>query len=94
MYGRKSLQIESFSAIESENLVRISDFFVWKDYACAISQNYKLKKRNILQLSEAVGILHVLSTSPDLSKLNWALSIFPLSRKIYFINFFHLHKFA
>ena len=33
------------------------------------SQNYKLKKRNILQLREAVGILHVLSTSPDLSKL-------------------------
>ena len=26
--GRKILQIESFSAIESENLVRISKFFV------------------------------------------------------------------
>ena len=35
----------------------------------------------ILHLSEAVGILHVLSTSPDLSKINWALSIFPLFGK-------------
>ena len=42
---------------------------------------YKLKKRNILQLSEAVGILHVLSASSDLSKINWALSIFSLSGK-------------
>ena len=54
--------------------------------------NDKLKKRNILQLREAVGILHVLSTSPDLSKINWALSIFSLSGKIYVINFSHLHK--
>ena len=53
-----------------------------------------MKKRNILQLSEAVGILHVLSASPDLSKINWALSIFPLSGKIYVINFSHLHKLA
>ena len=81
LYGRKILHIQSFSAIESENLVRTSEFFVWKEYACAVSQNDKLKKRNILQLSEAVGILHVLSTGPDLSKLNWALSIFPLSGK-------------
>ena len=59
-------------------------------------ENDKLKKRNILQLSEAVGILHVLSTNPDLSKINWpwALSIFPLSGKIYVINFSHLHKLA
>ena len=28
LYGRESLHIESFSAIESENLVRISKFFV------------------------------------------------------------------
>ena len=49
---------------------------------------------NILQLSEAVGILHVLNTSLDLCKINWALSIFPLSGKIYVINFSHLHKFA
>ena len=28
LYGRKSLHIKSFSAIESENLVRISNFFV------------------------------------------------------------------
>ena len=28
LYGRKILHIESFSAIESENLVRISKFFV------------------------------------------------------------------
>ena len=28
LYGRKILQIESFSAIESENLVRISEFFI------------------------------------------------------------------
>ena len=34
------------------------------------SENDKLKKRSILQLSEAVGILHVLSTSPDLCKIN------------------------
>ena len=88
LYGRKILHIESFSAIESENLVRISK------YACTASENDKLKKRNILQLSEAVGISHVLSTSPDLSKINWDLSIFPLSGKIYVINFSHLHKLA
>ena len=35
----------------------------------------KLKKRNILQLSETVGILHVLSTGPDLSKINWASGV-------------------
>ena len=93
LYGRKIMHIESFSAIKSENLVRISKFFVWKEYACAASENDKLKKRNILQLSEAVGILHVLSTGPDLSKINWALSIFPLSGKIYMI-FSHLHKLA
>ena len=73
--------MESFSAIESENLVRISEVVVLKEYACAASENDKLKKRNILQLSEAVGISHVLSTRPDLSKINWALSIFPLSGK-------------
>ena len=84
----KFLHIESFSAIESENLVRISEFFVQKVYACAASKNDKLKKCNILQLREAVGIFHVLSTSPDLSKINWAFSIFPLSGKIYIINFF------
>ena len=88
LYGRKILHIESFSAIEFENLVKISKCFIWKEYACASSVNDKLKKRNILQLSEAVGILHVLSTRPDLSKINWALSIFPLSGKIYVINFF------
>ena len=77
--GHKILHIERFSAIESENLARISKFFVWKEYACAASENDKLKKCNILQLSEAVGILHVLSTSPDLSKINWAF--FPLSGK-------------
>ena len=47
-----------------------------------------VKKRNILHLSEAVGILHVLSTSADLSQINWALSIFPFSGKIYVIKFF------
>ena len=73
--GCKSLHIERFSATESENLVRISKFFVGKEYACAASKNGKLKKCNILQLSEAVRILHVLSTNPDLSKINWALSI-------------------
>ena len=88
LYGCKILHIESFSAIESENLIRISKFFAGKEYACAAFENDKLKKHNILQLSEAVGILHVLSTSPDLSKINWALSIFPLSGKIYVINFF------
>ena len=41
-----------------------------------------------------VSILHALSTGPDLSKINWALSIFPLSGKIYVINFSHLHKLA
>ena len=83
---RKILQIESFSAKKSGNLVRISKFFTSKEYACAASENDKLKKRNILQLSEAVGILHVLSTSPDLSRMNWAL--FLSFRKIYIINFF------
>ena len=43
LYGRKILHIESFSAIESENLVRISKFFLWKEYACAASENDKLK---------------------------------------------------
>ena len=65
-----------------------------KEYACAASENDKLKKRNILQLCEAVGILHVLSTSSDLYKIKWALSILPLSGKIYPINFSHLHKLA
>ena len=72
LYGRKILHIESFSAIESENLVGILKFFVLKEYACAASENDKLKKGNILQFSEAVGIFHVLSTSSDLSKINWA----------------------
>ena len=94
LYGRKILHIERFSAIESENLVRISKFFIWKEYACTASKNDKKKKHNILQLSEAVGILHVLSTSPDLSKINWALSIFSLSGKIYVINFFSFAKLA
>ena len=67
LYGHKILHIESFSAIESENLVRISKFFTWKEYACVASESDKLKKRNILQLREAVGILHVFSTSLDLS---------------------------
>ena len=53
-----------------------------------------MKKRNILQSSEVVVILHVLSTSPDLSKINWTLSTFPFSEKVYVINFSHLHKFA
>ena len=88
LYGSKILHVESFSAKESENLVRIARFFVWKEYACAASENDKLKKRNILHLSEAAGILHVLSTSADLSKINRALSIFPLSGKIYVIKFF------
>ena len=90
--GLKILYIECFLAIESENLVRISEFFEQKKYAYAASENDKLEMCNILQLSEAVGILHVLST--DLSKLNWVLSIFPLSGKIYVINFTHLHKLA
>ena len=94
LYDRKILHIERFSAIESENLVRISEFFVQKEYACAASENDKPKKRNILQLLEAVGILHVLSTSPDLSKINWALSIFPLSGKYTSLIFSHLHKLA
>ena len=69
-YGHKILHIESFSAIEFENLVRISKFFLSKEYTCTASENDKLKKCDILQLSEAVGILHVLSTKPDLSKIN------------------------
>ena len=88
LYGYKFLHIKSFSTIESENLVRISKFFIWKDYTCTVSENDKLKKHNILQLSEAVGILHVLNTGTDLSKINWALSIFPLSGKIYVIKIF------
>ena len=58
------------------------------DYACTASNNDKLKKHSILQLIEAVGILHVLSTSPDLSEINWALLIFPLSGKIHVIIIF------
>ena len=54
--------------------------------------NDKLKKRNILQLSEAVGILHVLSTSPDLSKLNWALSISLFLEKYTSLIFSHYNK--
>ena len=68
LYGRKILHIESFSARECENLVKIAKFLRMKKYACAASENDKLTKCNILQLSEAVGILYVLSTSPDLSK--------------------------
>ena len=82
LYGRKILHIESFLAKESENLVSIAKFFVRKEYACAASENDKLKKRSILHLSETVGILHVLSTSADLSKIYWALSIVRLSGKI------------
>ena len=41
LYGCKTLDIESSWAIESENLVRISKFFVWKEYACAASENEK-----------------------------------------------------
>ena len=67
LYGCGILHIESFSDKESENLVRIAKFFAWKEYACAASENDKLKKCNILHLSEAVGILHGLSTSTDLS---------------------------
>ena len=52
------------------------------------------EKHNILQLSEAVGILDVLSTRSDLSKTNWALSIFPLSGKYTSLSFSHLHKLA
>ena len=54
----------------SKNLVRIAEFFAWEEYTCAASENDKLKKRNILHLSEAVGISHVLSTSLDLSEIN------------------------
>ena len=69
-------------AKESESLVRIATIFVWKQYACAASYDNKLKKHNILHLNEAVGILHVLSTIVDLSKINWALTIFPLLKNI------------
>ena len=88
LYGCKILHIKGFSGKESENLVRIAKFFLLKEYACTPSENDKLKKRNILHLSEAVGILHVLSTSADLSDINWALAIFPLSGKIYVNKFF------
>ena len=88
LYGRKIIHIKSFSAQESENLVRIAKFFIRTEYACAAFENNKLKMRDILYLSEAVDSLHVLSTSADLYKINWALSIFPLSGKIYLIKFF------
>ena len=88
LYGREILHIESFQGKESENLVRIAKLFQRKEYACVASENDKLKKCNILHLSEAVGILHALSTSTDLSKINWVLSIFSLSAKIYFIKVF------
>ena len=69
VYDRNSLHIESFSAIESENSVRISI----QNSSYERSTHVQLPrtiKRNILQVSEAVGILHVLSTCPDLSKIN------------------------
>ena len=94
LYDRKILHIKSFSAKESENLVKIVKFFILKEYACTASKNDKMKKCNILHLSEAVGILRVLSISADLSKINWALSIFPLSGKYTSLNFSHLHKLA
>ena len=73
LYGRKILHIESFSAKETENLVRIAKFFIEKEYPCAASENDKQKKHNILHLSEAVDVLHVSRTSADLSKISWAL---------------------
>ena len=81
LWDNYELYIESFLAIESKNLVGISKFFISKEYTCTASENDKLKKCNILQLGDTVGILHVVSTSPDLSKINWRLSIFPLSEK-------------
>ena len=40
------------------------------------------------------AVKHVLITGPDLPKINWAFINFPLSGKIYVINFSHLHKLA
>ena len=93
LYGRPILYTESFSTIESENLEFHNSSYERSTHG-ATCENDKLKKRNILQLSEAVDVLHVLSTGPDLSKINWALSIFPLSGKLHVINFYLLHKFA
>ena len=63
LYGRKILHIESFPAIESENLEFRNSSYERSTHAQLPRMP---EKRNILQLSEAVSILHVLSTSPDL----------------------------
>ena len=57
------LHIESISAIKSENLVRLSEFFIWNEYAYAASGDDKLKK-HILQLNKELGILQM---GPDLT---------------------------
>ena len=54
----------------------------------------QLKKRNILLLNEEFGISQVLSSSSCLLKINWALSIISLFRKIHMVNFCHLHRLA
>ena len=63
--GRKILYIESSSAIESENLVRTQNSSHERNTHAQLPR-MKLKRGNILQLSDAVDILHVLSTSPYL----------------------------
>ena len=88
-YGCEILQNESIFDKESEHLDGIRKFFVWKDYACAACRNDKLKKLNIVQFYAGwLGILQISSIIPSLSKINWALSILPLSGKIHLINFF------
>ena len=94
LYGHKLLHIETFSAIESENLVKISKFFVWKEYACSVSESDKLRKCNILQLNEAVGIFHALSSIPDLSKINGPCQFSLFLEKYTSLIFSHLHKLA
>ena len=95
-YEELKLALVGFLAIKSENAVRIAKLFLLKKRARAASGNDKLKRGNILPLSEELRILQVIRTSPDLSKINCALLIFFLSGKIHIIIFFicinkHIH---
>ena len=50
--------------------------------------NDKLKRRNILRFTEELSIFQVLSPTPGLFRINWALSISPLFGKYTHDNFF------
>ena len=60
LYGDKFFHIESFSTIECENLEFQNSSYERSTHG-ELPRIINRKKRNILQLSEAVGILHVLT---------------------------------